>query len=96
MREDQMRIAIQSAAKLNDAMASQARTCTLMLEHTKGLADIKNLLVAEGTGACNVMLVVPVKSGVRAEIVLPGRWRLSPQTVSAMHRVSGVKSVAEG
>ena len=51
---------------------------------------------SEGAGASTILLVVPVKPGVQAEMVVPGRFRLSPAAVGAMNRVAGVQSVAEG
>ncbi|HEY8964391.1 MAG TPA: hypothetical protein VIN59_08030, partial [Alphaproteobacteria bacterium] len=96
MRDDQMRIAVQSCSKLEDAIAGQARTCKVTMQNTQGLKDIKAILAAEGNGASNIVLIVPVKPGVQAEMVLPGRYRLSQSAISALHRVPGVQHVAEG
>ena len=96
LREDQMRVTIQGIQKLSDALAAQPRRCIVTLQDTAALDQIKSVVSAEGQGMSTLLLKVPANDGYVAEIVVPGRWKLSPQALSSLHRLPGVVGVMEG
>lgn len=95
LREDQMRITIQGVQKLADALAAQPRRCLVKLSNVTALDQIKSIVTSEGAGMSTLLLKVPANEGHAAEIVVPGRWKLSQQALATIHRLSGVASVAE-
>ncbi|MBU6235675.1 MAG: DNA polymerase III subunit alpha [Alphaproteobacteria bacterium] len=95
LREDQMRVTIQGVQKLADALASQPRRCLVTLRDTAALEQLKTIVTAEGTGMGTLLLQVPANDGHVAEIVVPGRYKLSQQALGAVSRLAGVISINE-
>jgi len=95
LRDDQMRVTIQAVQKLSDVLASQPRRCTVTLADSTAINQIKTIVTAEGNGVSTLLLSVPAQAGYKADVVVPGRWKLSPQALSSLHRLPGVRSVVE-
>jgi DNA polymerase-3 subunit alpha len=96
LKDDQMRVSIQGIQKLADALATQPRKCTITLKNVAAIDQIKTIITAEGAGVSSLLLHVPAHAGYAADVVIPGRWKLSPQALSSFYRLPGVVSVVEG
>ena len=95
LRDDQMRITIQSAVKLADAMTMQARKCIVTMNDVTALNQLKTIVTAEGNGVSTLMLTVPANDGKQAEMVIPGRWKLSQAAITSIRKLAGVKDFVE-
>lgn len=95
MRDDNMRITIQSVQKLADAMAMQPRKCIVKLENAKSLEQMKSIVSNDGQGVSTLMFDVPANDGHRAEMVVPGRWKLSGAAIASLRKLAGVKDIIE-
>ncbi|MCB9987364.1 MAG: DNA polymerase III subunit alpha [Rhodospirillales bacterium] len=96
MREDRMRITVTGVRPLADALAGMPRKCMATMTDTAGLEQLKSILTGDGNGVSSLMLNVPANDGRRAEMVLPGRWKLSQGAMAAIRRVAGVSDLSEG
>jgi DNA polymerase-3 subunit alpha len=95
MRDDQMRITIQGANKLIDAVASTPRKVQAQMGDISALEQLKSILNTDGQGVSTMMLTVPANDGRKAEIVLPGRWKLSQAAITSIRKLPGVQALAE-
>lgn len=95
MRDDNMRVTIQSVQKLNDAMAMQPRKCIVKLTDPSSLPQMKNIVTTEGPGVSTLMLNIPANDGNTAEMIVPGRWKLSAAAIASIRKLSGVKDILE-
>jgi DNA polymerase-3 subunit alpha len=95
MRDDQVRITIQGANKLSDAIASQPRKCLVKMDDVGALSQLKSIVNTDGQGVSTLMLSVPANDGRIAEMVIPGRWKLSQSAMASIRKLAGVREVAE-
>jgi DNA polymerase-3 subunit alpha len=85
-REEQVRYTVQSIRPLDAALAAKVREVHITLDNDKPLSQLKTLLDTEGRGPAKIMLYVPTKPGVAAELTLPGRWNFSANARNTLLR----------
>ncbi len=95
MRDDQIRITIQGANKLADAVSSTPRKVSASLADVSALEQLKTILDTDGQGVSTMMLTVPAVEGKKAEMVLPGRWKLSQSAITAIRKLPSVEMLTE-
>jgi DNA polymerase-3 subunit alpha len=94
-RNEQTRYSVQDIQPLEKALAGKVREIRLTMANPEGLAQLKTLLDTEGQGPAKIYLDVAIDDGMRAELELPGRWGLSPETRKALIRSGAVTAVKE-
>ncbi len=94
MKDEQVRLTIQVIQKLETALGDQARTCRIALKNTASVAQIQSLLAGEGHGMSQLIFTVPTDVA-EVEMAVPGRWKLSPQSLAAMRKLDGVVEISE-
>ncbi|MCB9963864.1 MAG: DNA polymerase III subunit alpha [Rhodospirillales bacterium] len=79
-REDQIRLTAQSVQKLNETLEKRTDEIHVGVSSAAPVRKLKEFLEAEGRGATQISLHVPLGDGRAAEILLPDRYILSAQS----------------
>lgn len=95
-KEDQVRYTGQRIEPLEEAMASKLQSITIEMDAPAPAAKLKEFLDIEGHGMVQVIMMVVLQNGGRAEVKVPGRWSLSPQAINQIRKTPGVCDIREG
>ncbi len=94
-KNEQTRYSVQDIQPLEKALAGKIREIRLSMAKPDGLPQLKAFLDAEGAGPAKIYIEVDISGGRKAEVEVPGRWSLSPQTRSALVKSGAVTEIRE-
>jgi DNA polymerase-3 subunit alpha len=94
-REEQLRFTIHDIDLLDEKLAGRIRRVEIELDSDKPLSNLQEILKVEGSGPAKIVVMVPVRDGLTAEIELPGKWNFPASARNALLRLDGVKTVNE-
>jgi DNA polymerase-3 subunit alpha len=95
LEEDMLRIAVQGACKLDDAVAETPKVLQVFVTEPSSVAGLKSVIQRDSRGKGRITVIVPVEPQREVEIALPGRFALAPPTRAALKAVPGVLDVRE-
>jgi len=95
LQEEGYRLIVQQVELLEAAAGEVAERMMITLTSEKALPRLKETLAILPPGKGEIFLVLFLPGGARAEIQLPGRWRLPPAQRHAITLISGVTGVEE-
>jgi len=75
---------------LDDALKGKTRLTKITFDDVGAMPQLKELLVADGTGQANVHVIVPLNDNECAELEIKGDYALSNATVNAVRNLNGV------
>ncbi len=90
---DDVKIAFNSIAPLDEAVARVANKVALYLDNTDMIEAVKEVLEREGRGRGELCICLILDSGLEVKIDLPGRWNLSPAVRSALRTFPGAEVI---
>ena len=97
LREDQLRLTIQSLTPLEESLQNKRRNVTIHAETVEGVGGVQASLSGVGQGGVKVVLSVPANGGThRAQFVLPGRYDLDSRLIGTISTIDGIGDVVEG
>lgn len=94
-REDQIRFTADKIEMLEQALESKIREIHVHLSEAKATKKLKEFLDVEGKGMAQVRVFARIDDEREAELILPGRWSLSPQARNILRTTPGVSGVSE-
>ncbi len=94
LENESLRITAQEILLLDEAAAKAGAGLRVWLDRTEALPHIRTLLDREGKGRGQITLV-PNLGPNNIEMVLPGRFNVSPRLAQAMKAVPGVELVED-
>ncbi|NKC31368.1 DNA polymerase III subunit alpha [Falsiroseomonas selenitidurans] len=92
---DTVRLTAQEVEALDKVAQGIGQGIRLWLDQTAAVDHIRQVLAREGGGRGEVRLVPITGPGQEVEIILPGRFNVSPRLMQAMKVLPGVSEVAE-
>lgn len=95
MQDENLRLTIQDVRLLDDSLIRSVRAVTLELENDRGLAQLQKIMASEDKGLVQLKVDVPLATGERILMVLPGRYAYQPATRDALYQLDGLKMVHE-
>lgn len=90
---DEVKIAFNSIAPLDEAVARVANKVELYLDGTQMIDAVKEVLEREGRGRGELRICLILDNGLEVKIDLPGRWNLSPGVRSALRAFPGAEVI---
>lgn len=93
--ESQVRYTIQNMESLDQALEREIRDVTISMDSPEPVSQLKTLLDQEGKGPMQIKIIVDLDSGQQAEMILPGKWKLSPQARLALSKAEGIQDIRE-
>lgn len=94
-KEDQLRFTIHDIDLLDEKLAGRIRRVEIEIGSEKPVQNLREILKVEGAGQARIIITVPVRPGLTAELELPGKWNFSAAARSALQRIEGVGSIHE-
>ncbi|QQG35328.1 MAG: DNA polymerase III subunit alpha [Micavibrio aeruginosavorus] len=94
-REEQLRFTAQDVKPLEESLASRLSEVHIHISSDKPLAQLDQLLKVEGRGKVAIKVYVPVRTGLLAEISLPGGWNFSAAARNALLKSPGIEGIQE-
>ncbi len=92
---DGARLTVQKVVGIEKVSASNGGDVRVFLRDESPLAGIKGLLAEQGQGRSAVHLLLRIDAGREVELMLPGRFQMTPEVRSALKAVRGVVDVHE-
>jgi DNA polymerase-3 subunit alpha len=93
--EDGFRMTIQEVQLLANLAADVADGMMISLQSDKALPALKSWASNLPTGKSEIYLILLLPGGTRADVLLPGRFRIPPAERQAITTFSGVASVED-
>ena len=84
------RMSGQSIKLLDDALKGKTRLTKITFDDVGSIPQLKELLVADGSGQANVHFIVPLNDNEMAELEIKSDYALSNATVNAIRNLDGV------
>jgi DNA polymerase-3 subunit alpha len=94
-RDEQIRFTAQDVKSLESELSNRLKEVHIHISSDKPLGQLDQLLKTEGRGKVAVKVFVPVRSGLLAEVTLPGQWNFSAAARNALLKSSGVEGIQE-
>lgn len=94
-KEEQIRFTVQDVQPLDSALSSKIKEVHMTLCDPFCVPNVKALLDQAGPGRAKIVLFVCLRKGLRAEVILPGRWSFPAETRNAFQRMAGVEELGE-
>lgn len=95
IKDEQVRLLGQIIEPLDDKLASRLAELNVHIDAAAPVQRLHDLMQVEGQGAVKVSVFAHMDDGQVAEIVLKGRWSLSPAAIAAIRSTPGVIRIAE-
>lgn len=97
MQEDAIRVTVQDAKPLDDALIRKVREVVLDLDDPRGLPQLQKILSTEGRGTVKIKVNVPAASndGAPVTLTLPGTYAYPPSMRDALYQIDGLKALNE-
>ncbi len=92
---ESLRITAHDVIALDEAAEKAGQGMRVWLARTEAVAHIHTLLTREGKGRGQVVLVPRLDGAQEVEIVLPGRFNVTPRLAQALKIVPGIEQVEE-
>lgn len=95
VKDEQVRLLGQIIEPLDTKLASKLAELNVHIDAPAPAARIRDLIAVEGQGGVKISLFAHASTGDVAEIILKGRWSVSPAAISAIRSTPGVITIAE-
>lgn len=94
-RDEQLRYTIHDIDLLDEKLAGRLRRVEIEMSSEKPINTLQEVLNVEGKGSAKIIVLVPVRDGLTAEVELPGKWNFPAAARSALLRIDGIKEIRE-
>ncbi|MFC4166542.1 DNA polymerase III subunit alpha [Teichococcus aestuarii] len=94
MDGENLRLTAQAVESLDKAASGVGQMLRLGIEDMAAVEPIRALLAREGQGKGTVILVPRLAEGQEVEVMLPGRWNVSPRLTQEMKVLPGVVALS--
>ncbi|PZO88058.1 MAG: DNA polymerase III subunit alpha [Micavibrio aeruginosavorus] len=95
IKDEQVRLLGQSISLLDETLASKLAELKVHIDAPAPAKRIYDLIPVEGQGAVKITVFAYTPEGEVGEILLDGRWSVSPAAISAIRSTPGVIRIAE-
>lgn len=95
MKDEQVRLLGQIIEPLDEKLATRLAELNVYIDAPAPARKIHDLLQVEGRGGVKITVYAQTPEGETAEIILNGRWAVSPAAISAIRSTPGVIRIAE-
>lgn len=95
MKEDQIRLTIQSVSPLEAALQNKRQAVELCLSGEEGLHNLQSKLSTIGEGQVAITLSLPVLDGYHARLRLPARYDLDSRMIGTLTTLDGIDEAIE-
>ncbi len=95
VKDEQIKLLGQIIVPLDETLADKLAELNVHIDAAAPIKRIQDLIAVEGQGGVKISLYAYAHSGEVAEIVLKGRWSMSPAAITAIRSTPGVIRIAE-
>ena len=94
-KEDEVRLTGQIIEPLDQALAGKLKEVKIDMDAVAPAIKLQERLKEDGKGLVKISFMAHLPGGRVAEMTLPGKWNVSPETVREISRTPGVLDIRE-